>query len=60
MLGVHKSWKPEVLHRLLDLLCATNSGAGGANFFENLPFVDRGSLPDAEELYFAKENRIFS
>ncbi|VDL99911.1 unnamed protein product [Schistocephalus solidus] len=56
----HKSWKPEVLHRLLDLLCATNSGAGGANFFENLPFVDRGNLPDAEELYFARENRIFS
>ncbi|KAL7061088.1 hypothetical protein AAHC03_09738 [Spirometra sp. Aus1] len=56
----HKSWKPEVLHRLLDLLCATNSGAGGANFFENLPFIDRGNLPDPEELFFAKENRIFS
>nr|CDS29360.1 pentatricopeptide repeat containing protein 3 [Hymenolepis microstoma] len=52
-------WDSVTLHRLLDLLCATNSGNGGANFFEHLPFVDRGSLPEPEELFYAAENRIF-
>ncbi|VDD78174.1 unnamed protein product [Mesocestoides corti] len=52
------NWDEDTLHRLLDLQCATNSGCGGPNFFENLPFVDRGSLPDPEELYFAEETRL--
>ncbi|VDO05448.1 unnamed protein product [Rodentolepis nana] len=53
-------WDSATLHRLLDLLCATNSGNGGADFFEHLPFVDRGSLPEPEELFYAAETRIFS
>ncbi|VUZ48878.1 unnamed protein product [Hymenolepis diminuta] len=53
-------WDSDILHRLLDLLCATNSGNGGPEFFEHLPFVDRGSLPEPEELFYAAENRIFS
>ncbi|KAL5108725.1 hypothetical protein TcWFU_003388 [Taenia crassiceps] len=51
-------WDTNTLHRLLDLHCATNSGLGGADFFENLPFIDRGSLPEPEELFYAAENRV--
>ncbi|VDM24033.1 unnamed protein product [Hydatigera taeniaeformis] len=51
-------WDANTLHRLLDLHCATNSGLGGPNFFENLPFTDRGSLPEPEELYYSAENRV--
>ncbi|CDI98155.1 pentatricopeptide repeat containing protein 3 [Echinococcus multilocularis] len=51
-------WDANTLHRLLDLQCATNSGLGGPGFFENLPFTDRGSLPEPEELFYAAENRV--
>ena len=50
----------DTLHRLLDLQCATNNGFGGPDFFEGLPFVDRGSLPEPEELFYAAENRLLN
>ncbi|KAM7536054.1 hypothetical protein Aperf_G00000093033 [Anoplocephala perfoliata] len=53
-------WDSDTLHRLLDLQCATNSGFGGPEFFEHLPFVDRGFLPEPEELFYAAENRVFN
>ncbi|KAL5968391.1 hypothetical protein TSMEX_003865 [Taenia solium] len=56
--GGNTKWDVNTLHRLLDLHCATNSGLGGPDFFENLPFTDRGSLPEPEELFYAAENRV--
>ncbi|TPP60466.1 hypothetical protein FGIG_06488 [Fasciola gigantica] len=51
-------WKDETLHRLLDLLCATNGGAGGAHNHSLLDTVDLSTLPDPGELYFAEEMAV--
>ncbi|VDP72360.1 unnamed protein product [Echinostoma caproni] len=57
-LAPNEEWSSEVLHRLLDLLCATNSGSGGAHNHSLLDSIDLATLPDPEELYFADELAI--
>ncbi|CAL8079552.1 unnamed protein product [Calicophoron daubneyi] len=54
-LAPSEKWSDEMLYRLLDLLCATNSGMGGAYSHSLLDVYDLSSLPDPEELHFADE-----
>lgn len=53
-------WTDNILHRLLDLLCATNNGVGGAHSHPMLDSVDLTTLPDPGEIYFAEELAIQS
>ncbi|TGZ74806.1 hypothetical protein CRM22_000743, partial [Opisthorchis felineus] len=53
-----EDWSVDMLHRLLDLLCATNSGLSEGQLFP--PNSDMSSLPDPEELYFMDEFSSFT
>ncbi|KAK4474209.1 hypothetical protein MN116_003506 [Schistosoma mekongi] len=49
-------WTSDTLHRLLDLLCVTNSGNGGAHRHLLLDNFNWGNLPDPDEIYVARTN----
>ncbi|KAH8852506.1 pentatricopeptide repeat domain-containing protein 3 [Schistosoma japonicum] len=49
-------WTSDTLHRLLDLLCVTNSGKGGAHSHLLLNNFNWSNLPDPDEIYVAGTN----
>ncbi|GAA54599.1 hypothetical protein CLF_104183 [Clonorchis sinensis] len=53
-----EDWSVDMLHRLLDLLCATNGGLSESPLFP--PNSDMSALPDPEELYFMDEFSSFT
>ncbi|CAH8447336.1 unnamed protein product [Schistosoma turkestanicum] len=51
-------WTANTLHRLLDLLCVTNSGRGGAHPHVLLNNYDWSNLPDPDEIYLTHHFNI--